>query len=56
MMSASEPRPITSYAVAGDRGTTVSIPERWVMQGVARAVAAYHDGSSVEPKFTYATR
>jgi len=48
----------TSYAVAVMiASTTVSIPERWaVMQGVARAVAAYHDGSSVEPKFTYATR
>lgn len=37
----------TSYAVAVMiASTTVSIPERWaVMQGVARAVAASHDGT-----------
>lgn len=41
----------TSYAVAVMiASTTVSIPERWVvMQGVARAVAAYHDGTLGQP-------
>lgn len=48
----------TSYAVAVMiASTTVSIPERWaVMQGVARAVAGYHDGPVMDQRFSYATK
>lgn len=48
----------TSYAVAVMiASTTVSIPKRWaVMQGVARAVAAYHDGPVMDQRFSYATK
>lgn len=48
----------TSYAVAVMiASTTVSIPERWaVMQGVSRAVAAYHEGRLVEPEAILAAK